>query len=375
MSYSQITKADMEYHTIQPRQDTSYAPHGMTYVVRKTADAADSVCQQFRVDGILSCYGDQIKSRDVSFTLVAESGKFMVPLCSSLSLFHSPSLVPRPSHVFNVTRRKRGMAWVGGYILSLPCSPSSFYPLTILTATQQTLLSATEYIIEELYHPASKILGAIRGEVNPSEVELRPDDSETMIFIAELSFGITSLKWVDLAKDLKLHGYDINNIEAFYRDSSQKEAAFQMMLLWLRTSVERTTLQYFMNTLERNGITICVHKLNGVHSRDEKQIHQQSMPRSTIAEISKRIAKQWKFVGRFLGITESNISLVASQGGSGVEGHYKLVEQAVAMLDHWGGSNGYQATLFKLENAVYALHKHTGHKLIDAIDFLTRPFQ
>lgn len=74
MSYTQITKADMQYHTIQPRQDTSYAPHGLTYVVTKRADAAVSVCQQFRVDGILSCYGDQIKSRDVSFTLVAESG-------------------------------------------------------------------------------------------------------------------------------------------------------------------------------------------------------------------------------------------------------------------------------------------------------------
>ena len=252
----------------------------------------------------------------------------------------------------------------------------SYRPLTVLTATQQMLLSATEYIIEELYHPASKILGAIRGEVNPSEVELKPDDSETMIFMAELSFGTTSLKWVDLAKDLKLHGYDINNIEAFYHDSTQKEeAAFQMMLLWLRTSVERTTLQRFMRTLERNGITIRIHKLNGVHSCEGKQIHQQSMPRNTIAEISKRIAKLWKFIGRFLGITESNISLVASQGGSGVEGHYKLVEQAVAMLDHWGGSNGYQATLFKLENAIYALHKHTGHKLIDAIDFLARPFQ
>ena len=236
-------------------------------------------------------------------------------------------------------------------------------------------MSAAEYIIEELYHPASKFLGAVRGEIKPSEVELKPDDSETMIFIAELSFGISS-KWVDLAKDLMVPGYNINNIEAFYCDPSQKvEAAFQMMLLWLRTSEECTTLRHLMRTLERNGIAICIRKLNGVHSCEEKQIHQQSIPRSTIAEISKRIAKQWKFIGRFLGITESNISLVASQGGSGVEGHYKLTEEAVAMLDHWGGSSGYQATLFKLKNAIYALHKRTGHQLIDAVDFLTRPFQ
>ena len=80
----------MEYHTIQPRQDTSYAPHGLTYVVTKSVGAAVSVCQQFRVNGILSCYGDEIKSRDVSFILVAESGKSMVP--PSLSF-----ILPLPS--------------------------------------------------------------------------------------------------------------------------------------------------------------------------------------------------------------------------------------------------------------------------------------
>ena len=74
---------------MQPRQDTSYAPHGLTYVVTKRVDAAVSVCQQFRVNGIVSRYGDQIKSRDVSFTLVAESGKFSPSLLHSLSLFLS----------------------------------------------------------------------------------------------------------------------------------------------------------------------------------------------------------------------------------------------------------------------------------------------
>ena len=67
----------MEYHTIQPRQDTSYAPHGLIYAVKKGVDAAVLVCQQFSVNGILSSYGDQIQSHNVSFTLVAESGKFL----------------------------------------------------------------------------------------------------------------------------------------------------------------------------------------------------------------------------------------------------------------------------------------------------------
>lgn len=236
--------------------------------------------------------------------------------------------------------------------------------------------SAAKYIIKELYHPTSKFLAVIRGEINPCEVELKLDDPETTIFIAELSFCISS-KWVDVAKDLMVCDYDIQNIEAFYCDSFQKqEAAFQMMFMWLRSSMRHTTLQYLIRVLNRNDIAICVHNLKVsqcVHSHEEEQIHQQSLPRSTIAEISKRIASQWKFVGRFLGMTETDISLVASHG-SGVEGHYKLMEQAVAMMDQWGKSNGHQATLFKLKIAIYAVHEHSGHILRDAVDFLTRPF-
>ena len=242
--------------------------------------------------------------------------------------------------------------------------------------------NAAEYIIEELYHPTSKFLGVIRGEINPCEIELKPDDPETMIFIAELSFCISS-KWVDVAKDLMLHDYDIKNIEAFYCDSFQKqEAAFQMMLMWLRSSVGRIILRHLTHALNQNDIAIRVHNLKAsqydiVHSHKEEQFdqHEQSLSRSTIAEISKRIASQWKFVGRFLGMTESDISLAASQGGSGIEGHYKLMEQTVAMLDQWGKINGYQATLFKLKNAIYAVHEHSGHSLGDAIDILTRLFQ
>ena len=70
--HAQISKADIEY---QPRQKSSYAPNGLVYVVKKEVNAAVSVCQQFNINGILSCCGDKINSSNVTFTLVAESGK------------------------------------------------------------------------------------------------------------------------------------------------------------------------------------------------------------------------------------------------------------------------------------------------------------
>lgn len=219
-------------------------------------------------------------------------------------------------------------------------------------------------------------MGAIRGEISPREVELKPDDPETIIFIAELSFCLTSA-WEGIAKNLMLDDYNIKNIKAYY-DSFQEEAAFQMILMWLKSFVgPRVSLQYLIDALYRNNIEIRVHNLNlleCMYSHKEEHFHQLSS--NTVAEISRRIASQWKFVGRLLGMTESYISsLAVSQDGSGVEGHYKLMEQTVAMLDQWKRINGPQATLLKLKNVIYAVHKHSGHKLRDAVDFLAMPFQ
>ena len=208
-------------------------------------------------------------------------------------------------------------------------------------------------------------------EISSSEVELKPDDPETTIFIAELSFCIMSM-WVAVAKHLTLYDYVIKNLEKSH--TCQEEAAFQMMLTWLgRSTVPCVTLQHLMDAINAADVEIHVQKLTqNVHRQKEKHFHQLS--RATVAEISKRIASQWKFVGRLLGMTESDISLAASQGGAGVEGHYKLMEQTVAMLDFWGKNNGHEATLLKLKNAIHAVHQHSGHQLTDAIDFLSRPF-
>ena len=243
------------------------------------------------------------------------------------------------------------------------------------TANSQQTTESVLLIFEDLYHPTSKLLRAICGEISHSDVKLKPDDPEATIFIAELSFCRTS-NWTDVAKHLRLCDYEIKNI--FCSHETLQEAAFQMMLKWLRSSVEpHTTLQHLTDALGSNGIMVHVHKLvqNVYSSMSHREEHYHQLTRSTVADITMRIASQWKFVGRLLGMTDSNISLAVAQGGSGTQGQYMLMEQTVAMLDQWGKNNGHQATLFKLKNAIYAVHEHSGHELRDAVDFLTRPFQ
>ena len=71
----QITRADMVYGAVKPGQETSYAPHGLTYAVRKETETTVSLCQKFAADGILVCDSDRIIPGNVSFTLTFESGK------------------------------------------------------------------------------------------------------------------------------------------------------------------------------------------------------------------------------------------------------------------------------------------------------------
>ena len=231
----------------------------------------------------------------------------------------------------------------------------------------QYAAESISYVFEELYHPSSKILGVIRGEINPDEVELKPDDSETVIFIAELSFCISS-KWVTVAKDLMLCDFEIKNFSKSY-PSQLQEAAFQVMLTWLQSSARpQITFQCLTDILKRNGIVLHIRKLTKyVHSHKEGLFWHLS--RSTVAEIAKRIASQWKFVGRLLGMGKNDIDVAASRGGSGMDGHHVLMEQAVAILDLWSRSDGYKATLLKLKNVIYAVHEHSGHELGDAVNF------
>ena len=255
--------------------------------------------------------------------------------------------------------------------------------IAISTADSEVLYSAKVpfHIFEDLYYPSSKILSALQGGISPSEVQLKPDDPETMILMAELSFCIVS-KWNTVASYLLLEDCDIENFKEAYCYSNspptvQQEAAFQVMLTWLERSEQcHTNLQRLIDAFKSIGVTIGTQKLSQnmyVHNHKDKNFHQ--VLRGSVAELSRRVASRRKFIGRLLGMTENDIASAASRGGSESDRIKKNIEETIAILDWWATINGYGATLSKLENVIYAVHEHSGHKLEGVIYFLTASIQ
>lgn len=220
-------------------------------------------------------------------------------------------------------------------------------------------------------------MSALQGIISPSEVNLRCDDPDTMILMAELSFYTVS-KWREVAEYLSLNDYDIDNLEESYINSNstllQQEAAFQMMLTWITTSTG--DLQCLIDAFKTIvGVMIRTQKLDQtMYVRNHEDRRYDLLSRGTVNELSKRIASRRKIIGRLLGMTESRINSAVFQGGSGLDGVNKVIEETIAILDWWGKTNGYGATLFKLENAIYSVHYHSAHKLKGIIHFLDTSF-
>lgn len=226
-------------------------------------------------------------------------------------------------------------------------------------------------IIEDLYSPSSKVLQALQGNINPNETSLAPDDPDSMIFLAEVSFSIMS-KWITVARFFSLPNYIVMNLESMYFSQNQ-EASFQMMLMSFRHSpfAPHVKLQHFLDALNNIGIPIYVQKLaQQVRCLEDMQYHK--LPGGVVAKISERIASQWKFVGRMLGVSETDISKAAEKG---YEGFNRITESTVAILNSWASRHGNSATLLKLRNVIRAIHEHSNHNFFDAVAFLTEPFQ
>ena len=216
------------------------------------------------------------------------------------------------------------------------------------------------------------ILNALCGQLNPHSVELRPDDLETTIFLAELSFVLAS-DWITVARCLRIKESIISNLKKAYnydaRDFYQQaEASFKMMLdcNWLRGNTT-ATLQCLLNALLEVGIVPGIRKLSE-QAAGAIPFHQLSS--NVKCDIAVAVASQWRFVGRLLGLTESTISEAAMKGGTECDPYAQLIEQSYSMLDLWKKKCGNEATSCRLKYAVRALHEHSGRQFWDAFDLL-----
>ena len=89
-------------HISKPRQDTSYSPHCLCYVIKRESDVATSFCQEFTFKGILACYPtNTADSNNVSLTFIhtAKSGNWdiNVMILNLLSYLLTQTFTPTPT--------------------------------------------------------------------------------------------------------------------------------------------------------------------------------------------------------------------------------------------------------------------------------------
>lgn len=210
-----------------------------------------------------------------------------------------------------------------------------------------------------MYPPDSLIRQAIADDIKPDHVMLSLDDRDSVTLLAELSFHL-QLKWKEVATNLAIATVTMDTIEAGNTSGKLYELVFEMLKTWVEQNYPNTSLAILLGSLERAGVK--------VHQRRWCQTHAGCSPSGGVAKgcgltallrtkIPIKITSHWKFVARFLGITECEIDNIS-------EDSQKLFQQCQEMLQLFEGRD---LPMWRLRDAIHGLYEHTGtHYLRDA---------
>ena len=163
-------------------------------------------------------------------------------------------------------------------------------------------------------------------------------------FLAEISLQLVNCKC--LPEELDIEQCHTTTDECGF------ESVYQMLRQWVQQKPSEATLSVLSSALMNLGSTLelstCNHQVDTTEhiSSESLYIHPE-----LAHTISMKIASQWKFVGRFLGLSEQTIQHIDN-----LHGKDKLVEQAYHMLSVWK-QQCRSATCHAVEKAISVVNK------------------
>lgn len=170
-----------------------------------------------------------------------------------------------------------------------------------------------------------------------------------------------STTWIKLARALALEG-EVERIKEDYR-RNVSEQAYRMLLRWKQRNGSLATLQVLGEALKKSTVSrkdlaqkYCENNNPGSWETEinlEGQLKDGQVWKDDINFISEDIGKDWLWVGRVLGIEDSELDNIR-------ESHTQLSEWSYQMLQSWAGKNGDQATYECLARAL--LHRAVGKR-------------
>ena len=180
-------------------------------------------------------------------------------------------------------------------------------------------------------------------------------------FLAEVSLQLLNCKC--LSEELGLQQYNCTvTVEQDF------ESVYQTLRCWVEQRIPEATLFVLLRSLKNLGTTLdlCTYHNRQVVTDDQVPSEALYVQADFLRTISQKIASQWKFVGRFLGLAEHIIQNVSSQEKDDIK-------QAYHMLLTWKQQNK-NATCYAVAKAVRIINQHAAKpfSLNDALCYTSK---
>ena len=163
-------------------------------------------------------------------------------------------------------------------------------------------------------------------------------------FLAEISLQLVNCKC--LPEELDMEQYHTTSHEHEF------ESVYQMLRQWVQQKSSEATLSVLSSALTNLGSTLEFSTCNDQVDTAQRISSEALYIHPELAHtISMKIASQWKFVGRFLGLSEQTIQHIDN-----LHGKDNLAKQAYHMLSIWK-QQCRSATCHEVEKAVSTVNK------------------
>lgn len=163
-------------------------------------------------------------------------------------------------------------------------------------------------------------------------------------FLAEISLQLVNCKC--LSEELDMEHYETSS------HGHGCESLYQMLRQWVQQKPSEATLSVLSRALMNLGSTV---ELSTCNDQVDPAQHISSeavcIHPEFVQTVSMKIASQWKYVGRFLGLSEETIQHIDR-----LHGKNKLTKQAYHMLSIWI-QQCKNATCHEVEKAVSTVNK------------------
>jgi len=223
------------------------------------------------------------------------------------------------------------------------------------------LSTAKVMISNELLPDDSDLKISLCGKNLTQDINLDLTKLDHQNFLAEVSLQLLHCKCLSEELGLQQHICTIPAEQDF-------EAVYQMLRCWVQQRVSEATLFTLLRALKNLGTTLdlCTY-VDQAATDDHIPSEAVYVQAEFLHTISQKIASQWKFVGRFLGLTEHNIQDISFQERDDVR-------QAYHMLLTWKQQSHENATCYAVAKAVRIIDQHAAKpfSLNDALCYISK---